>query len=158
MNILRAGTMAPAELERANTWLLDIVDTLSEGVKWRQEGHQNHAVDQGGLSINLRKGCWQQHSTHKGGWNTLLLVAHLEVVFEDSRTVRGREVFEPQAAKNAYRNALIQRLKFGRQVRCLGIIHYLGVFRQGDKFLAVPRDEIEAIRLPISLCLFDALA
>src|SRR5215208_2787988 len=50
---------------------------LSEGVKWRQEGDENHAVDQGGLSINLRKGCWHQHSTHKDGWNALLLAAHL---------------------------------------------------------------------------------
>src|SRR3954469_8582762 len=69
--------MTPAELERANTWLLEIVDVLIEGVKWRQEGDENHAVGQGGLSINFRKGCWHQHSTHKGGWNALSLVAHL---------------------------------------------------------------------------------
>src|SRR5215213_6895306 len=69
--------MIPAELKRANTWPLEIVDTLSEGVKWRQEGDQNHAAGQGGLRINLRKGCWHQHSTHKGRRNALLFVAHL---------------------------------------------------------------------------------
>src|SRR3954453_20890809 len=68
--------MTPAELARANTWLLEIGDTL-ESVEWHQEGDQNHAVGQGGLRINLRKGGWHQHSTHKGRWNALLFVAHL---------------------------------------------------------------------------------
>jgi hypothetical protein len=58
--------MTPAELERANTWLLKIGDTL-ESVEWHQEGDQNHAVGQGGLRINLRTGGWHQHFTHKGG-------------------------------------------------------------------------------------------
>jgi len=57
--------MTPAELERANTWLLEIGDAL-ESVKWHQGGDQNHAVGQGGLRINLRTGGWHQHSTHKG--------------------------------------------------------------------------------------------
>src|SRR5215217_277268 len=68
--------MTPAELERANTWLLEIGDAL-ESVEWHQEGDQNHAVGQGGLPINLRKGGWHQHSTHKGRRNALLFVAHL---------------------------------------------------------------------------------
>src|SRR4051812_12542487 len=55
--------MTPADLERAGTWLIEIVNTLIEDVRWRQEGDEHHAVGQGGLSINTRKGGWYQHST-----------------------------------------------------------------------------------------------
>ena len=69
--------MTPAELERANTWLIEITEALIEGVKWREEGDEHHALGQGGLTINTRKGCWHQHSTGKGGWNALSLVAQI---------------------------------------------------------------------------------
>src|SRR5215213_3773954 len=68
---------ASSRVGARDPWFLEIVDTLSEGVKSRQEGDQNHAIGQGGLRINLRKDCWHPHSTHKGGGNALLFLAHL---------------------------------------------------------------------------------
>ena len=70
--------MSPAELERANTWLIEFVETIIEGVKWRREGDEHHVIGHGGLSINTKKGCWFQHSTGKGGWTVIQLVALLK--------------------------------------------------------------------------------
>jgi len=52
----------------------------------------------------------------------------------------------------------LQRQQIGSRARCLRIIPYLGVFRQGNKFLGVSGYKVKPTGLPIGLCLFDALA
>jgi hypothetical protein len=54
--------MTPADLERANRWLIEITEALVEGVQWRTEGDERRAMNLGGLVINTRKGCWFIHA------------------------------------------------------------------------------------------------
>src|SRR4051795_1348650 len=78
--------MSPADIERASTWLIEIVETIMEGVKWRLEGDEHHASGQGGLTINTRKGCWFSHSAGKGGWNAISLVTFLKTCDSSTAT------------------------------------------------------------------------
>src|SRR3954454_4911473 len=70
--------MTPAGYERLQTWACEIVEVLVEGVKWRQEGDERHAIGQGGLSINTRLGYWHSHSASKGGKTPISLVELLK--------------------------------------------------------------------------------
>src|SRR3954471_20887436 len=69
--------MNAADLERANSWIIEIVGALIEDVGWRIEGSEHQAIGHGGLSVNTYKGAWFQHSTGKGGYDVLSLVKHL---------------------------------------------------------------------------------
>src|SRR4051794_23947660 len=70
--------MMPGELERLNTWSIEIVETLIENVRWRQEGDERRVLGSGGLTINVRKGCWFSHSADKGGVSVLPLIQLLK--------------------------------------------------------------------------------
>jgi len=70
--------MTPAELERLNSWAVEIVEALVEHVKWRQEGEERRALNCGGLTLNLRKGCWYSHAASKGGVSVLPLIRLLK--------------------------------------------------------------------------------
>ena len=84
--------MTPAELERANTWFIEIVETIVENVQWCREGDECRAVGHGGLSINTRKGCWHQHSTGNEGWSVVPLVMHLKG-YDNAAATEWVEVF-----------------------------------------------------------------
>src|SRR3954447_1395971 len=70
--------MSPADLERAGTWITEIVETILEGVTWRREGDEYRTSGHGGLTINAQRGCWYQHSSGKGGWSVISLVVLLK--------------------------------------------------------------------------------
>jgi hypothetical protein len=62
--------LSPAEFERLDTWLQEITEALCDGrVHWSSEGDERKARGKnlGGLSINVRKGCWYCHAKGKGG-------------------------------------------------------------------------------------------
>jgi putative DNA primase/helicase len=69
--------MTAGEEERLRSWIAEIIEALIEGVRWRQEGDEKRALNQGGLTINVRSGCWYNHSTGEGGWSALSLIEFL---------------------------------------------------------------------------------
>jgi hypothetical protein len=70
--------MNAADEERARSWIVEIIDTLIEGVIWRREGGDLRALDQGGLSINTFHGCWYSHSAKQGSWSVIPLIMLLK--------------------------------------------------------------------------------
>ena len=66
--------MTPADEERLRSWVFEIVETLIEGVAWRQEGAEKRAVGQAGLTINVKSGAWYSHGLGRGHWSTIPLI------------------------------------------------------------------------------------
>ncbi len=59
--------MSPADAARADSWLVEIADALLPDTKWRDEATERRYLNQGGLTVNVRKHVWFSHSAGKGG-------------------------------------------------------------------------------------------
>jgi hypothetical protein len=81
--------VTPTDLERLSTWTVEVVEALVEGVRWRQEGDERRALNHGGLTINVRKGCWYLHSAGKGGVSVLPLIRLLKSCSQGEATAWG---------------------------------------------------------------------
>lgn len=64
--------------ERLRTWLVEIAETILDGVQWQQEGDEFRAKGHGGLTINVAKRCWYLHSEGKGGISAIHLIEQLK--------------------------------------------------------------------------------
>ena len=69
--------LQPAELERLNTWLFDIVANLRPDAPSRTQGDGSSRFGQrGSLVIGPAAGVWYDHEAGSGGRNALSLIRH----------------------------------------------------------------------------------
>jgi putative DNA primase/helicase len=70
--------MNASDEERLNSWIVEIVEALVDGVQWRQEGDERRAIGLGGFSVNTRSGAWYSHTHGTGSYSTIPLIKLLK--------------------------------------------------------------------------------